>query len=197
MDVNVSGYEYVPMFADREVRILRLEAAAQHDEPLIASLITRLLQDDPESPSLRYDCVSYCWGTSGKSKSLLCYGHVLDITENVDMMLRHLRKPTRPRNLWVDAICIDQSNDEEKSQQVQLMGAIYERASKVHIWMGPALVEDNIPSVFALLQRYALNTNIAPYSNEVDKPSLSGRTVASLASFLTREWFNRRWVRLH
>jgi hypothetical protein len=60
--------------------------------------------------------------------------HDLIITENLDTVLRHLRLPNRVRILWIDVICINQS---ERMQQVQTMGFIYSRAHKVVIWLSP------------------------------------------------------------
>jgi hypothetical protein len=40
--------------------------------------------------------------------------------------------------LWIDAICIDQSNASEKNHQVKRMGHIYSQALTVHVWLGLA-----------------------------------------------------------
>ena len=39
--------------------------------------------------------------------------------------------------LWVDAVCIDQSNDDEKSAQIQIMGEVYARSCGALVWLGP------------------------------------------------------------
>jgi hypothetical protein len=137
-----------------------------------------------------YHCVSYCWGTLRDMQWITCDGQRLQITMNVDVMLRHLRKNTSPRNLWVDAICINQADDVEKGEQVRAMGGIYERADKVHVWLGPATVEAQIPSVFAILKNYALSTQ---KSLPVDLEALSS-LVEPLNAFMARPWFTRRWV---
>src|SRR5580700_5121291 len=48
----------------------------------------------------------------------------------------NLRCEDRPRTLWVDAICINQENITERNSQVQLMKSIYEKASRVLVWLG-------------------------------------------------------------
>lgn len=56
--------------------------------------------------------------------------------KNLFLALRRLRKPDKPRAMWVVALCICQENDKEKSHQVRLMGEIYKRCTKVCIWVG-------------------------------------------------------------
>jgi hypothetical protein len=40
--------------------------------------------------------------------------------------------------MWVDQICINQRDKDEKSHQVRLMDRIYEKAENVIVWLGPA-----------------------------------------------------------
>lgn len=47
-----------------------------------------------------------------------------------------LRGATDTTSLWIDSVCIDQTNIEEKSGQVALMGEIYKNADKVIVWLG-------------------------------------------------------------
>ncbi|KAH9219629.1 heterokaryon incompatibility, partial [Leptodontidium sp. 2 PMI_412] len=65
----------------------------------------------------------------------LC-GQPRTVTRNLFLALRRLRKPEEPRVMWIDALCICQENDEEKSHQVRLMGEIYKRCAEVCIWVG-------------------------------------------------------------
>lgn len=57
--------------------------------------------------------------------------------------LRRLRQRHKSVTLWVDALCINQDNDLEKSQQVTLMTRIYSSATMVQAWLGPRLDEDS------------------------------------------------------
>ena len=63
----------------------------------------------------------------------------LAIAYNLEVALRHLR-PTHgaPRRLWIDAVCIDQVNDAEKSTQVSTMGDVFGNACRMLVWLGPA-----------------------------------------------------------
>jgi hypothetical protein len=58
------------------------------------------------------------------------------LTRNGHDALGHLRARLGSFTIWIDAICIDQTNHEEKLNQVRLMGSIYSKASIVYVWMG-------------------------------------------------------------
>lgn len=79
----------------------------------------------------KYFALSYAWGPPGETKSILLDGKKLEIRKNLHDALLHLRDKTGNHTLWVDAISIDQSNIEERNQQVRLMAYIYTRAQHV------------------------------------------------------------------
>jgi len=94
-------YQYRPISASEEIRVLRLQPGA-FAEPLIGSLVVRKIGDDEQNPPA-YDCVSYSWGPQQHFTSFACDGQTLRITVAVDEMLRHMRQAMELCNLWVDA----------------------------------------------------------------------------------------------
>ncbi|KAH7401674.1 heterokaryon incompatibility protein-domain-containing protein, partial [Pyrenochaeta sp. MPI-SDFR-AT-0127] len=194
MDECELVYRYLPILADQDMRVLKLEPALHYNDPLVASLFSRPIQDDTESPSPTYQCISYCWGIFEKSGWLICDNQRLSITANVDAILRHLRKASKPRNLWIDTLCINQADDWEKANQVRSMGRIYKRADKVHIWLGTANDKDCIPSVFAIFREQVNTVEQLILTYESTFGHISPQMVAALLSFFDRPWFNRRWV---
>lgn len=66
------------------------------------------------------------------------------VTQNLGVALRHLRLRDAPRTLWIDAICIDQKNIPEKSEQVAKMAQIYSSSQRVVIWLGPASPDSDL-----------------------------------------------------
>lgn len=94
-------YQYQSINAEDQIRVLRVEAGA-FAQPLLGNLLVRNIAHD-EANSSGYDCMSYCWGPPINFTSFICDGKALPITAVVDDMLRHLRKPTKPRHLWIDA----------------------------------------------------------------------------------------------
>jgi hypothetical protein len=66
-----------------------------------------------------------------------CEKGKLNITTNLWDALRHIRDPVHIRLLWADAVCIDQSNNEERGHHVKQMSLIYANAVRVLVWLGP------------------------------------------------------------
>jgi predicted AAA+ superfamily ATPase len=69
--------------------------------------------------------------------TIFCEGHATDVTTNLGNALRYLRQDDKELIIWVDALCINQQDVNEKTRQVGMMGEIYRRCSRVYIWLGP------------------------------------------------------------
>jgi len=128
-------YHYRPLNSDRLIRVLELLPAKHHDNPIQCRLIERPLDVEPLT-GLKYEALSYVWGSNIGDREILCEGRTLLVTPNCEAALRRFRRPKKSRILWIDAICIDQSNLEEKGKQVPLMADVYHLASRVLIWLG-------------------------------------------------------------
>lgn len=147
-----------------EIRILRLYQSKHPDEPLRADLFKRKLEDVKGG----YEALSYCWGTqkatynihirdlnattTGRRKTtppttaadmwktaINAISHTdFKIRKNLYEALLRLRSKYRDVYLWVDAICIDQSErgKVEKAWQLAMMARIYNLASNVCVWLG-------------------------------------------------------------
>jgi hypothetical protein len=96
-----------------------------------ADLRTVNLADNPN-----FEALSYEWGDPRKTHSISVQGKRFSVTANLWNALHNVRHQTETRALWVDAICIDQTNLDEKSTQVPLMSLIYRRANNVLISLG-------------------------------------------------------------
>jgi hypothetical protein len=107
--------------------------------------------EDIQAHESRYEALSYAWGPQGSfSKILVCApdgaaatASILSIGPALKIALRHLRYADRPRRLWVDAVCINQMDNEEKDSQVKRMAEIYRQAGRVMVWLGPASYVEN------------------------------------------------------
>jgi len=72
------------------------------------------------------------------SKIITLNGRQYLVSSTVRDILADLAFHDHPRLIWIDSICVDQNNDEEKAVQIPLMRPIYQQASVVHICLGHA-----------------------------------------------------------
>lgn len=109
---------------------------------------------DVEQWTNQYEALSYTWGTEDVRSSIWLEGNrPLPIKPNLETALQHLRLPTQARRLWIDAICIDQSNLEERSRQVQYMSKVYKHAARVIVWLG--LKSPGVDEAFEAARKFA------------------------------------------
>ncbi|KAF2729393.1 HET-domain-containing protein, partial [Polyplosphaeria fusca] len=121
----------------KEIRLLRVRQRRPHpDQPeyyqMVAELYTASLLDDP-LPA--YKALSYVWNDdlplhNGRPDDFIKGKHT-----SLTMILKQLSRGG-DMTLWVDALCINQDDDEEKSSQVAMMASIYQSAEEVIAWIG-------------------------------------------------------------
>ena len=128
-------YPYKPLdFDNYEIRLLKLTWESEEAYPCTFSIVHDSLIDPRP-----YIALSYCWGDPLSTEKLSADGHEIDITVSLADALRAAEKQYRrktPIYIWADALCIDQSNNQEKSHQVRSMRQIYSKASRVICWVG-------------------------------------------------------------
>lgn len=184
------------------VRLLQLLPHQDENSRLECRLVTFPLLD--RGISHPYEALSYVWGSEDNKRPI----HIGDndellITANLYAALRHLRYCFVERILWVDAICINQADDDEKGQQVQVMAKIYAKASRVVVWLGETA--NNSDQALEAIRMAAENQ----YKNSTyqlvspappdEKPGISSsdgtnQDADAILALLHREWFRRIWV---
>jgi hypothetical protein len=177
------------------IRLLHIEAGYD-EQPLYCRLVSASLTCSPS-----YEALSYTWGTTEKDSPITCGGLQLFITQNLHEALRYLRQPDRERVMWADALCINQDNDSERTEQVLMMREIYANASHVVIWLGKDTREDKV--AFSMLNRfqemfskygqidYGTIENIK-YS--LGFPDSNSEEWSALVKLFQRPWFQRIWA---
>lgn len=105
------------------------------------------------------------------------------ITTNLESALRHLRTKGYAR-LWVDAVCINQDDKAERSQQLLWMGSIYRRAKEVVAWVG----DEDGSSTTVMESLASLDSSLLVAS------SLSNLEFDALVDFLERPYWRRIWI---
>ncbi|KAK4499162.1 hypothetical protein PRZ48_009674 [Zasmidium cellare] len=90
-------------------------------------------------PTVNYTALSYCWGDSKTTKRITLNGVEIDVTLNLWQALSAISEHHNiSKYYWTDALCIDQSNLEERNHQVHQMWRIYSGAEQVFAWLGPS-----------------------------------------------------------
>lgn len=115
-----------------EFRLVTIHAGIRPDY-VVASLQTHPLNDHPP-----FEALSYVWGLSDPESPgmIKLNGYAFAVTTNLGLALYSLRSGTEDKVFWIDAICIDQDDLEERSSQVRLMRDIYKAASNTTVWLG-------------------------------------------------------------
>ncbi|KAK3906164.1 HET-domain-containing protein [Staphylotrichum tortipilum] len=93
-----------------------------------------------------YIALSYAWGPPSPTTPVTINGTTVPVRSNLAAALRQLR--TMPYflaggQIWIDAICINQSCPTEKPAQISLMASIYHHAANILVWLGPSTPSSN------------------------------------------------------
>lgn len=192
-------YEYQPLPAEDWTRILEL---CPGSGPLACTLQCKSIKD----ATLSFEALSYVWGSDAHTNTsdIECNGRKLSIGANLGRALMRIRHNTEPRALWIDAVCINQKDNDEKSRQVKRMGEIYASAQRVLIWMGEDQAGE-AEECFALIQdtNTFLMGQLSLVKDVADIPFITHRNGSICADprkwntvrhLMDSEWFTRVWV---
>lgn len=159
---------------EKEIRVAVLRPGVFNDELIVDFTIRRLdvgprdfalgrLLTTRQEENPGYEALSYVWGSEEDPghvtvKRSWHRSRIILITGNLEIALRHPRHERDPRYMWIDALCIDQKNIEEKNVQVAIMGVIYEKSDLTVSWLGPE--ENNSNTAIRILQEVADNVEV-------------------------------------
>ncbi|KAH8589917.1 heterokaryon incompatibility protein-domain-containing protein [Bisporella sp. PMI_857] len=203
-DTTRESYKYQKLTGADDIRVLVLPPGKISD-PVQCRLKHVSLSAKP-----KYETISYAWGDPSKKCPIDCEGKVIQVTLNLNSALQHFRHANHERALWADAICIDQENLEERSEQVQMMSDIYSHGEQLLIWLGEE-TEDVSKSLEAIedLHAYFLDNEVGYPNDQPDRYhvfpdgqspnymhllSIKNRWLHPITSLAKRPWFLRRWV---
>lgn len=157
-------YQHTPLGHENSIRLLEL-FPGRPGTPLRCRVFEKV-----RTHTLDYEALSYTWGApvfpdsiSVDTSSGDC---VFPITHNLFEALQALRWTRRSRLLWIDAICIDQSNTQEKGHQVTNMGNVFRDATSVTVWLGP--VGGDLSEVLRLLDDISIWKNAESLRVSID-----------------------------
>lgn len=133
--------------AKLEVRLLHVDTSSTDPEGRIKCQLKRVSIRRFVFPVF-YEAISWCWGDPTPVKEILLNGVPRKISMNAEEVIRRLCFKQGHAIVWLDAICIDQSNIQERGEQVAIMKDVYSRAYRTLIWLG----EDHDASTQAALE---------------------------------------------
>jgi hypothetical protein len=188
-------FGYQPLdYSRRAIRLLELLPGHYPSKHRPACRIRHASLD--EDPS--FLALSYVWGGEGDTTTILVDERPFRVTRNLSEALTGLirRKATV---IWVDAICINQQDNNEKGIQVQMMRSIYQRATKVIFWLGQQEQHDKaairLMSIF--VEKHKVFSDLEPLRGmplvQIGLPSYDPGWIG-WASLLSRPWFGRIWI---
>lgn len=135
----------------------------------------------PLYAELQWEALSYTWGGESEQKQIHLNGSPFLVRKNLHCALLALRREDTTRFIWIDAICINQEDNDEKSREVQRMRHVYGEASGVVVWLGDAA--DNSDIAMDLATRQTLGNVL--FGDDAQWSAL-GRLVC-------RPWWKRVW----
>jgi hypothetical protein len=143
-----------------------------------------------------YVAMSYAWRKNTTSRTFFCNNQTFAVSSYVLDALNSFGLGFRSTKVWIDAICINQADEEEKANQVADMQRIYAQATRVAIWLGPA---ENNSDLFIDKMEDFLQWAVHFDPNKVDQRGQitsppHGHLFLALRPILARPWFNRVWV---
>ena len=178
-------YDYRHL-APEEFRLVKILSGHETDR-LIGRLITVVATSAPQ-----YIALSYIWGPPSEdgqdSQMILLDDIAIELRPNLNSAMRALRRLDQNIHIWVDALCINQHDEEEKDIQIPLMAKIYRLSDSVAIWLGDSTPYGKVAFSFA--------NWITKHPDSVVHVAEQQLRVLITAFFdmIRNPWFQRKWV---
>lgn len=179
-------YQYQPLKGVDDIRVVKVSRSTGRHQAVEFSL-----HHVHRRSRCEYEALSYTWGHPRKCKSIheIESGAELEVTENCFSALYQLCN-RGPRTLWVDAVCINQDDNEEKSWQVARLADVYRNATRTVVYLGE---EDehwsSLSQYFEQIRPGSTDKRLRGVSDDVPYDTNTHRH-----SFAQRPWFSRTWT---
>ena len=210
-NVSVADMEDLQPFAystlsAREIRLLVPDGSGP-----ATGLSWSLRTFDIDDKDVHFTSLSYVWAaqTHPDMFPVACNGCRLQVHQNLYTALpflarRFVAEAPLAVPFWIDAICINQADDEEKISQIRLMNTIYRRADRVLVWLGLTFVpevQDWIPRAIELLPvviEESKRCRKSPVKNNFEVPRelshLGREGWEAILHLLRNPYFRRLWM---
>lgn len=199
-----SLYQYHPLTMENSIRIVRLYPGSPGD------ILSFELEEFPLVRTTSFEALSYEWQEKVGIIPVLCDDKKILVTPNCKAAMEKLRLRTKSRYIWIDAICINQADDQERNQQVAIMADIFRAADKVIMWLGEetdfmSAAFEALPLVAKAQRRLLqeageLNDNGEPWEGDEDPRTLLQRMSNNtyirdtFENLMDRTYWTRAWI---
>ena len=194
---------------EKQIRLVTVKPGNSSDD-IQCELTVHTLED-----TLKYPALSYRWGEPTDTTEILLDGRPFQVTKNLEAALRHYREVWGESELrmWIDAVCINQRDDKEKSHQVQKMGMIYRIALGAFVYLGEEADDsDEAIAFFGEFEKRFIQDEAIRNVIELDHTSEEwkdtetgkwlletiyadgGRIWKAISNLFAREYWERCWV---
>ena len=182
---SLKPYDYHHL-APEEFRLIQLLSGQETDR-----LIGRLITVDATSAP-QYVALSYVWGPpsqEGQNPQLILLDNVaIELRPNLDSAMRALRRLNQIIHIWVDALCINQDDVEEKDIQIPLMAKIYRLSDSVAVWLGETTSYGRV--AFSFANWITKHPDLVVHGAEQQLKVL----ITAFFDMIRNPWFQRKWV---
>ncbi|KEZ45311.1 hypothetical protein SAPIO_CDS2114 [Scedosporium apiospermum] len=173
---------------ENSIRLVEIQPAEHETDPLVCTLCEVAFGRKP-----KFEALSYMWGTEIADDAITINDVPFEVKRNLrDALLffrRRLASGKAPKLLWIDAICINQSDVEERNRQLRIMDQIYFRACTVVVWLGSRYTE---------FQREMIEKRESEEGEkrEDEDPSLSSNSIQQnmVRHLRTDPYWERLWI---
>jgi Heterokaryon incompatibility protein (HET) len=195
MLVNLDSYKHLPL-GSNAIRVLGILPSPSYSAPIRITLQQVILEETLSA------VLSYVWGEPKDKVPIEIDGKFIHVTKNCQAALRALRHSTDTKLVWVDAICIDQDNAEERSEQVALIGDIFRKAERTFAWLGPdgstedlAKAEEELMHAAEVIEELALQEgkDFEAFYRAIYGGKLRWH-VGCIKRVFGHKWWDRLWI---
>ncbi|PVH74625.1 HET-domain-containing protein, partial [Cadophora sp. DSE1049] len=173
------------------IRLVHLQPRSISRDKIQCQLTTQNLVSNS------YEALSYEWGPISPELLINMDGVDIPVRENLWWALHYLQLDDQPRILWIDALCINQTDTEERNYQVSRMDYIYHSASRCIAWIGKAEIRPDLEADDCKLAMEFI-TRVSIHEDETKLPitlsSQERREHDSLESLCRRKYWTRLWI---
>lgn len=182
------------MLPSNHIRILDLLPTEPDSLKAPIKCVTRVvaLSDAPI-----YEALSYRWGTDRNRRFITVGGQPMSVTANPHAALSRLQLSGERGSLWIDQICVNQEDTDEKSSQICLMRHIYSDCTRCLVWLGELDSSITLDGAKGALEicKYLANRS-PPVPSCLQSPAAVLGAMRALTSIGPQEhpWWHRIWT---